>query len=54
MDANGHTNVITKGKPISMGDFVVNAEDCGITTTNTIDSEMQALTRYIAMETVYS
>jgi hypothetical protein len=37
-----------------MGDFLVNAEDCGITTMNTIDAEMQALARYVAMGTVHS
>jgi hypothetical protein len=37
-----------------MADFLVNAEDCGITTTNTVDAEMQALACYVAMGTVHS
>jgi hypothetical protein len=53
-DANGHTSITSEGEPIFMGDFLVNAEDCSLTTMNTINSKMQALIRYVAMKTVYS
>jgi hypothetical protein len=49
-----HPEIITAGDPISMGDFFVNAEDCSITTTNTINAEIQALACYVAMGTVHS
>ena len=37
-----------------MRDFLVTAEDCGVAPANPADSDLQALTRHVAMGVVYS
>jgi hypothetical protein len=46
--------VLAAGDPISMADFLVTAEDCGLTENKPADSEMLALTRFVAMGAVHS
>jgi hypothetical protein len=50
-----HREIIAPGLPISMTNFLVTPEDCGIAARNNpVDSELQALTRYVALNAVYS
>ena len=46
--------IVALGQPILMTDFLVTPDNCGLSTSTSADSEMQAFTRYIAMEAIYS
>jgi hypothetical protein len=51
---NQHPGILTNGKPMSMDDFLVTTKDCDIPITSPVDSEVQALTHYMAMGTTHS
>jgi hypothetical protein len=45
--------VLAAGDPISMADFLVTADNCGLAGHKPADSEMLALTYFVAMGAVY-
>jgi len=51
--SNDQHEIVAAGQPITMREFLVSSEDCGVAPTNTVDAELQALTRHIAMGVVY-
>lgn len=52
-DSSQRQEIVAPGQPMSMGNFLVTPEDCGVTQTNPIDSDLQALTRHVAMAVVH-
>jgi hypothetical protein len=49
---NPRGGIQAAGASISMDDFFITAKDCGMAPANAADSELCALTRYVALGTI--